>query len=325
MATKKQRPNDKLESSEDKIKGNALYFMQGREVRLHVFDIPAYLRSIESLPAEEKEASLASLAKSQRSPKLTVLTHDGEGETKNHRSLPLVGENGIYTFQVPDIFPRDGADKYEVCDTVHVKRSFTKSEHDAWEAHSEKHELSKTLADQSDLRRKIREAIPSDEDIKSTRAQLPELRKTQKQLIEKQQAAYLDVEVTEEQLEKMGARLNLVTTRIKELETELSKWEGTNDPFQKALEASPLRARLQELSDKTNLAFLEFMHQLSVQEGKTTESFDEWTARATAQDYLNAIELVGEGNAFWTYGGTATPLSRDEERKRELHKHLSVN
>ncbi len=324
-AAKKQRVSERIESSEDKVKGNALYFLQGREMRLEFLDIPSLIASLDGIPDEEKLAHFMSLAKSLKTPRLKIVTVGEDGVKKVHRDVPLKGENGVYDLQVPDIFPRDGADKYEVCGTVHIKQSFTKDRHDTWEVMREEKALAKNQARQSEIRREVRSKIPSNEEIHSIRQQLPELRNTLKTLSKRQAEAFLDMDVTPEQLEQIAVRIKLTTTRIKDLETQLTTWENSNDPFAQALEASPLNKELQDLSDETNLAFLEFIHKISVEDGLTDESFDDWKARANADDYANAIELVSEGNAFWTnpYGKVATPLSQEQERKRELAKLLN--
>lgn len=318
MATRKTKVVEKIISSEDRIKGNALYFLQGTDLRLEIFDPLSYLRTLEGLSAEEKLKHLEGLDMERVSPKLGIITVDEAGGEKRHVNVPLNGARGLYVASIPDLYPRDGADKYVICDTVHVKKSFTKEIHDRWEEHHANRELGANLARQSEIRREVRKTIPSSEEIKSIRQQLPELRKTQKSLAEKQAAMFNDLNASPEDVEKVVARLDLLTDRIKSLEAKVDEWENSNDPFAKALEASGLNRELGKLSDQTNLAFLEFVHALSLEDGRTDETFEEWKAKATAEDYANAIEVVGEGNAFWTYGGSAKALSREEERRRSL-------
>lgn len=328
MASKRPRATSKIDSSEEKIKGNALYFVQGREFTLEVFDLPSYLERYKELPDGEVVAHLRSLAASQRTPKLGFFTVTGEGEEaiKEHNPIKLEGEGGRYKGVIPDLYKRDGAERYEVCGTIHTKRSFTKGQHDAWEDFREKQELPKVLADISRIRREIRKKIPTDEDIQNKRQQLPDLRKSQRELSKKQSSMFLDLDVSDEQLQHVSERLKLITTRIKDLETEISTHESSNDPLKQASESGPESKELQKLNDKVNVAFLEFLHTLSTEaegEAHTDDNLDKWLGVAGADDYANAIELVSEGNAYWTSGQAAKPLSREDERKLEHSRVLN--
>ena len=345
MSAKRASPKSNLvktaPSTEDALKNptSSLFFFQGREVELRVHDAYSILEAVRGKSDEERLTYLKHLegmSLSLRNPRLIIYTVEEKLEfdddmnlqtrtEKRETNVKLERRPGAYIFSVPDLYPNDGPKRYEVCGVTHNERSFTKDEHDAWEKFSDERELSKNLAKQSEIRRKVGEKLPSDEDVESMRRQLPQLRKAQNKLYDKQREAYLDLDLTTEQVEAVNARVKLTDTRIKEIDTELKKWgsQDVNDPFSQALATSPLRKDLQEWTDAWNVAFLEFVHKLSVDQGLTDEAFDLWLERAQADDYANAIVLVTEGNAFWTYGKAATPISREDDQKREFKKLLN--
>lgn len=321
---RRQKP-EKLVSSDEKIKGNALYFLQGKEVELETFDVQSYLNSLGSLPAEDIIKHLKQLASERFVPKMNIITVSEDGTERKHLNVTMfpTAQPGRYRMTVPDLYPRDGAPKYLICGTVHVEQSFTKAVHDRWEAFSEERKLPENLAEQSRVRREVRALIPTNEEIRSIRDQIPELRDAHEQLSKKQAKMFTDLDVDDQELERVSKRLRALSTHIAALENEVRTWESSNDTFETALKTSGQQKRLQELSDEANLIFLEFVHQLSVEQGKTDEDFEAWKARATADDYANATRVVSVGNEFWTFGAAARPLAREDEQRMEYERTLN--
>lgn len=293
-----KRVVEKRTSSEDKIKNLSLYFLQGLEVRL------------EGVPAELLEA--LDTAK--------VALH-GDGKLLGH--APLRAQGGALGFTVPDLYPDDGPEVYAVCGVAFPAVSFTFDEHVAWTEFAEERELSQNLARQSELALRITQSFPTDEEINSVSQQLPELRRAHTELIKRQANAYADLDMSEEEVERISARVRLTSARIKALQSQLEAWSQQRNPLEQASVADPLARELQGLKNAYNVAFLEFCHRLATQRGLTGDAWDTWRERATGDDYANATEVIAAGNGFWTRGQEPEPMNRQQRRQAVRNAQLN--
>ena len=330
MPPKKQRANDKVESSEDKLKNplNSLFFMQGHHMIWEGLDWLDFARGLESLSDVEKLARLIELAKVSKDPKVAIrtVTTDENGVVQDiqHTNVPLFREgSGKYRMTVPDLYKRDGADKYLINDQLFYVDSFTKDDHIAWETWSEEQKLGENFAKQTNVRRGIRSVVPTDDEIDSVRQEIPGLEDARQKLQEKQKAAYADLDLDDDAVTKISARLKLTNTRIKELRTQLYVWENESDPLELAKKTQPMTKELEGLEAEVNRIFMTFVHDFATRNQMTTLTLDEWLEQADEQDYSNAIQWVAEGNARKMLGRIARPITREEERARELHKVLN--
>jgi hypothetical protein len=327
-AAKKQRASSKVESSEEKIKGNALFFMQGHQMIWEGLDWLEFAQKLGGLSDEEKLTKLAELAQFSKTPKVSIRTFSKDEEGKvtdvHHTNVPLMAEGGgKYRMTVPDLFPRDGAEKYLINDLLFYVDSFTKDDHIAWETWSEEQGLTELFAKQTAVRRNIRSVVPTDDEIDSVRQEIPGLEQARQTLQEKQKAAYADLDLDDDAVTKISARLKLTNTRIKELRTQLYVWENESDPLELAKKTQPMTKELEGLEAEVNCIFMTFVHDYALRNSMTSLTLDEWLEQADEQDYSNAIQWVASGNARRMLGRIARPITREEERARELHKVLN--
>lgn len=314
----------KQQSSEEKIKGNALYFLQDKDMHLDIEDAGSWARALSKLSDKEALAAIKEKASDPRRPKLAMVTIEANADggdapphVRRHVDI-LLQENpdGGYDFTVPDVYKRDGPEEYEICGVILPAASFTKAVSDDWKTLYEARGIRALLARQSEINREIRKTIPSDSYITSLRKdQLPKIIKSIEELSERQAKMLADLDVPEEQLDQVRARLKLAISRQKEMEAELAEWDDTNDPFTRALEMNPNREESEKIDDAFASCFLEFAHKLAVEADLTTDAFEVWKEMATGEDYRNAMAVVTKGNdSAQIYAREATPISRDRAR-----------
>lgn len=327
---KKARTSSKVEASEDKLKNplNSLFFLQGHHMIWEGLDWLEFAKGLSGLDDAAKLAKLAELEQVSKDLKVAIRTvttdENGVVQDVQHTNVPLIREgSGKYRMTVPDVYPRDGAEKYLINDRLFYVDSFTKDDHIAWETWSEEQKLSENFAKQSDLHLKKRSVIPTDDEIDSVRQEIPGLEESRKGLIAKQQAAYADLSLDDDAVIKITARLKLTNTRLKELRAQLYVWENESDPLGVAEKVAPYQAELQVLEAEVNRIFMTFVHDYATRNSITNLTLEEWLEQADEQDYSNAIQWCAEGNARKMLGRIARPITREEERARELHKVLN--
>lgn len=349
MATKKAP----RKNSEEDIKGNALYFFQGREGRVENLNGLAFFQAVPKLKDEQILERAKDLAKVYRTPKYSIVTRDyytaEEAQVENkrtgaqendanyvrekslknikHTEIPLhpLAESGAYQFFFPDIYKRDETNfRYLINDIVFVADSFIKDDHIDWKKFSEEKGLTTLEAESADINLRIYTARPSQDDINRLRESINNLPKTILALQQEQEKTALDFdidfEVAEKRLYNIAGRVSILESQLKEKEAKLFTWIQETKPVAVAEVMKPLEKELSAVTEKISAIYMEFVHIYATSHELTTDSLETWLEKADLQDFANAEGFVTWGNAERGYGRIARPLTREDERAQELSK-----
>ena len=339
---KAKTATQKTTSSDEQIKDFSLYHTQGRGMRLEGMNFLSWLQRMNGKQDDEILAEVKKAARHFRLPKVALklakfeLARGDDGEMLLQDGLPQLVEikhlvdvpltpvkdaAGVYDLQYPNIYKHDGPTEYEVCGTQHKALSWPKELHDEWNAYKTEEGLDTAFNEMKELEVKIADGVPSSQDLKAMEDELPGLIDTRTGLVAKQNAAYGDLDVTEEQIDRLAARVKLVNARIDFIQSEQRRWRTEHDPFEVARRLSPDGERMKVLERKLEAGYFGFVHRLALRGGLTRDDLGTWEKRATKADFDNAQELVAEGNASWTSrANQARPMTREDHRRVGLQK-----
>lgn len=328
MAAPKKKVIEKQISSDEKIRGLSLYFLQGRDVALEGLDWLEFLQNLASLSDVHKLARLTQLGLAYRTPKVSIrtITINQEDETveTNHVNVPLRHDpTHGFVMTIPDLYPHDGPAQYEICSTVHSAVSFTKAQHDEWDAFREEKGMNDLRSRIVQLSAEINQSVLTPDELEAEEKLLPKLEIARDALIQREADAFSDLEVSDDALAGIRARLELTVARMAEIKARAKQYLTDNDPFDMAKSLSPKGEELDQKNTEYEKGFLEFVHRMSMREGIMKETLETWLIGAKREDYANAQAWVSEGNASWTRGPESVPLSREELQRREFQKLLN--
>ena len=250
--------------------------------------------------------------------RLGFYAEDAQGRTLLKRAAAIRSDDEGLEVMIPNLYAEEEPTTYDVCGAVIASRSYTQSEYFEWRELARTHELSKGEARKQQLREDARRKNAAPLTVDTAQKRMPSYVRIRDDLIEKESKDPFSF--TEEDEEKLTLAEAKIQTFVEVIEN------GVKNPYDQLAILDEHAEEFDQLERVDMNANLEFLHRLAKRAGQTEDTFEAWLERATGMDFENARELVGAGNAFFTFGRDAKPLTRAERRARmrELRKQAEA-
>ncbi len=325
MPTKKAARKNSEETIKDPL--ISLYFVQGKEMLLEgvgdLGDAPK-LSIVTRTYYTAEEAEAANKLTGAKVGDDNYKSKHTQKDTRHTDAALHKNENGTYTFFVPDIYKRDDAEKYLIDDQIYEVESFTIDNYKAWNKHMWQEKLYENFVEQTEVRKEIAALEPSDKEKESLQNDIERQGKALESLKQTYDRTLLDLdtdfETVEKQLQNLAGRISLTVAALKEKEARLMALRAGVKTMENAKLLSPLRERLEALTEASNKAYAQFFYDISENENVTKQAFEGWYETLSDDDKDNISIYVAAGNARRMSGRAVGPLTREQERARELKK-----